>query len=554
MLKQLYIKNFTLIDELDIRLYPGFSVITGETGAGKSIILGAIGQLLGERADTKLIKNGQKKCIIEARFDISDYNLSSFFEENLIDYDEEDCIIRRELNASGKSRSFINDMPVQLSLLKMLGNKLIDIHSQHQNLLLNDEDFQLQVVDTMAEDQEVLTAYKASYADYGEARRQLELMKKSIEESKKNEDFLRFQFEELDTAALVDGEQEEIEEKVQAQSHAEEIKTALFNVVNSLTEEETGAVNRLRNATQQVGNLQRILPRIAELSKRLDSNYIELKDISNELDTLKESIDFDPNELQELNNRLDTIYHLEHKFNVSSVKELTELKESIKKELQSIDNSTEVFDELRNNVSKTEQQCVANSETLGKLRRAAGLRIEKEILRRLKDLGIPKIRFQVKLEQKSLSSSGADKVTYYFSANTTTPLLPISEVASGGEVSRIMLSLKAMLSNAVHLPTIIFDEIDTGISGHVAEKMGHIMKEMGHNNHQVISITHLPQIAALGEHHYNVSKTEGAEGTKSRMTLLEADERVNEIAKMLSGSVVTDAAQENARELLKENE
>ena len=551
MLKHLYIKNFTLIDELDIELYQGFSVITGETGAGKSIILGALGLLLGQRADSKAIKQGADKCVIEAYFDLSRYGMTDFFEEYEIEYDATDCIVRRELTASGKSRAFINDTPVQLSLLKELGDRLVDIHSQHQNLLLNKQDFQLNVVDIIAGDEKEQQLYQQAYTLYHATDKELSALKESIEQNRQNVDFLQFQLDELTQANLAEGEQEELEQKSETMSHSEEIKSALYEADNALSADQTGVVGSLRTALSAIRQIEKVLPDASELVERMDSSYIELKDIAQEISSQMEHVDFDPAELDAINNRLDKLYDLEKKYHVETVEELMEKRDELKIQLGHIENSDEALAELQQKLSDQLAQTQKAAETLTKLRTKAAKQIEKEMQGRLMPLGMPNVRFSIEMTQEPLNASGQDKVAFLFSANTSTPLQPISQVASGGEIARVMLSLKAMISGAVKLPTIIFDEIDTGVSGKTAEKMAEIMQEMGHHERQVISITHLPQIAALGSAHYKVEKEETAKGTISRMRKLSNDERVLEIAQMLSGSNVSEAAISNAKQLLK---
>ena len=551
MLKHLYIKNFTLIDELDIELYPGFSVITGETGAGKSIILGAIGLLLGQRADSKAIKQGADKCVIEAQFDLSRYGMEDFFEENDIEYEAADCIIRRELTAAGKSRAFINDTPVQLSMLKELGERLVDIHSQHQNLLLNKQDFQLNVVDIIAGDEKELADYQQVFTQYHAAEKELQALQESIEQNRQNADFLQFQCDELSQANLVEGEQEELEQKSETMSHAEEIKSSLYEADNALSSEGTGVVVSLKKALSAIRQIEQVLPDAKELVERMDSSYIELKDIAQEISSQMEYVDFDPNELDVINNRLDKLYDLEKKYHVDTVEELITKRDELKLQLDRIENSDEALEELQKKLAQLQMQAKKAADTLTKLRTKAAKQIEKEMQTRLVPLGMPNVRFSIQMTEGALGTSGQDQVAFLFSANTSTPLQSISQVASGGEIARVMLSLKAMISGAVKLPTIIFDEIDTGVSGKTAEKMAQIMQEMGQHERQVISITHLPQIAALGSAHYKVEKEETSKGTISKMRQLSPEERIDEIAQMLSGSDISEAAIQNAKQLLK---
>ena len=551
MLKHLYIKNFTLIDELDISLYEGFSVITGETGAGKSIILGAIALLLGQRADSKTIKQGADKCVIEANFDLSRYDMQPFFDENDIEYDAGDCIIRRELTAAGKSRAFINDTPVALSMLKELGDQLMDVHSQHQNLLLNKQDFQLEVVDIIADDATQLAKYQSTYAEYLKAEKELGEMMLAIERNRENLDFLQFQYEELTNANLTEGEQEELEQRSETMEHSEDIKSALYTTDNALSGEQNGVIESLRTSLSALRNIESVYPEVSELIQRIDSSYIELKDVSHEISSLLESVDFDPAELDQVNSRLDRIYELEKKYHVDTVEDIIAKRDSIYKQLEAIQGGDESLDVLKARKHQLEEQARKEAEVLTKLRTKAAKTIEAEMQKRLVPLGMPHVRFSIQLTAVELGANGADRVSFLFSANTSTPLQPVSQVASGGEIARVMLSLKAMISGAVKLPTIIFDEIDTGVSGKTAEMMAQIMKEMGNHGRQVISITHLPQIAALGSVHYKVEKNETASGTTSKMRQLNDDERVREIAQMLSGSDVSEAAIQNAKELLK---
>jgi DNA repair protein RecN (Recombination protein N) len=551
MLRQLYIKNYTLIDELDIELHDGFSVMTGETGAGKSIILGAIGLLLGQRADSKAIKAGTDRCVVEAHFDLSRYHLEPFFENNEIEYDAGDTIVRRELTASGKSRAFINDTPVSLSLIKELGEQLVDIHSQHQNLLLGKQNFQLEVVDTIADDGKELESYKEAFKEFRTVEERIEVLQQELERGRQEADFIQYQFDELSAARLVDGEQEELEGKSDTMTHAEDIKQALYESDASLTAEDGGVLSALRRSASALNSIKGVFPAASELAERMESSYIELKDVSADLSRHLESIDFDPAELESINARLDKIYDLQKKYRVTTVAELLALQADLQRRLNDMENSDETLAELQRQKDAAQAKCRKLADGLTAKRTKAAQRIEQQMRERLVPLGMPNVRFQVSIEQQQLGNMGQDKVAFLFSANTSTPLQQVAQVASGGEIARVMLSLKAMISGTVKLPTIIFDEIDTGVSGKIAEQMARIMHEMGCQNRQVISITHLPQIAALGTTHYKVFKEETPEGTTSHMQMLTDDERVMEIAQMLSGSNITQAAMENARQLLK---
>ena len=550
MLRQLYIRNFTLIDELDITFKPGFSVITGETGAGKSIILGAIGQILGNRADARMVKAGCDKCVIEAHFDLSNYDMEGFFDDNDIDYEPEDCIIRRELKANGKSRAFINDTPVALTTARELGQQLVDIHSQHQNLLLQKEDFQLNVVDIIAHNSQLLNDYRTLFDGYAKAKAALREKEEECEKDRANEDFLRFQADELVTAKLIDGEQEELEQELETLSHAEDIKGALFDADNLLSGDDRCITQSCKTMLSRLSDIGDVYPAIRQVTERIDSAYIELKDIARDISNLAESIDFDPARLTMANERLDTIYTLQKKHHVESVAELIAIRDSLTARLNDITNSEDMLEDMRRQVEDMHRKATEAAARLTESRQEAARHVTEQLLAQMTSLGMPNARFEIKFETKELAVDGADRISYMFSANKNVPLEPIAQVASGGEVARVMLSLKAMISGAVKLPTIIFDEIDTGVSGRVAEMMAQIMRQMGRADRQVISITHLPQIAALGTTHYKVEKTDTDDTTISRMRMLGHDERIKEIAQMLSGSNISDAAIENAKSLL----
>ncbi len=553
MLRRLYIKNFTLIDSLDIEFHSGFSVITGETGAGKSIILGAVNMLLGQRSDVKTIRQGETSSIIEAHFDITGYGLKDFFDYNDIEYDEKDCILRREINVSGKSRCFINDTPEQLSLMRELGNRLVDIHSQHQNLVLSQEDFQLYMVDTIANNKEKLQNYSSCFKQYQAIKRKISILLEETKKAKLHEDYLLFLIEELKQANLSEDIQQELENEREKLSHVEDIKTVLYSTEAALNSSDSslGVVDKLKEISRWFNHLKTIYNDISPLLERIESVYVELKDISREVDSLVNDVDFDPRRLEKVNQELDKIYSLEKKYSVSSTKELIELELSVEDQLSKINNSEEELQSLE----KEEKQYKENLETLSKeltlKRKSAAIEIEKELSKTLKSLGIENVNFSIKIETKELSISGGDSVTFLFSANKSSPLQPLSQVASGGEISRVMLALKAMISRRECMPTIIFDEIDTGVGGKIAEKMANIMEEMIDENHQVISITHLPQIASKASYHYKVEKKETNKGTQTLLRLLDKEERIKEIAQMLSGSTVSSAAMDNARELLK---
>ena len=550
MLRSLYIQNYALIEKLDISFDTGFSVITGETGAGKSIILGAISLMLGQRADVRAIRKGASKCVIEAHFDISAYGMQGFFEENELEYEDE-CILRREVYASGKSRAFINDTPASLAQMKELGEQLIDVHSQHQNLLLNKEGFQLNVLDLLSHNEEQLSAYQTLYKEWRKAQQDLEELINRAEQNKADEDYIRFQLEQLEEANLSAGEQEELEHEADTLSHAEEIKAGLFYVEQLLTSDERGLLASLKEGLNTMRGLQKVYSSATELAERLDSAYIELKDVSQEISSQGEEVEFNPGRLEEVNDRLNLIYTLQQKHRVSTVEELLALAEEYSERLvaivsydERIAEQTALCDTLYNKVKK-------QAAVLTQARTQAALEVERQMASRLIPLGMPNVRFQVEMGmRKEPGAHGEDTVNFLFSANKNGTLQNISSVASGGEIARVMLSVKAMIAGAVKLPTIVFDEIDTGVSGEIADRMADIMQEMGEQNRQVISITHLPQIAARGRAHYKVYKQDNETETNSHIRRLADVERTEEIAHMLSGATLTEAALNNARVLL----
>ena len=551
MLRSLYIQNYALIEKLDIRFDSGFSVITGETGAGKSIILGAIGLLLGQRADVKSIRKGATKCVIEAHFDVSAYGMKPFFEANELEYEDE-CILRRELYASGKSRAFINDTPASLAQMKELGELLIDVHSQHQNLLLNKEGFQLNVLDLLAHDEAELAAYQKLYNDWRQARQDLEELVARAEQSRADEDYIRFQLEQLEEANLTDGEQEELEQEAEMLTHAEDIKAGLYRAGQALNADEGSVLEALKDCQNTMMGLRSVFAPAGELADRLDSVYIELKDISQEVSDKEEEVEFNPARLDEVNARLNLIYSLQQKHRVDTVKALLSLQENYALQLSAITSSDEDIARLEARVKELFTQVTAQAQVLTEARTRAAREVERQMSARLVPLGMPNVRFQVEIgTRKEPGVHGADTVNFLFSANKNGVLQSISQVASGGEIARVMLSVKAMIAGAVKLPTIVFDEIDTGVSGEIADRMADIMQEMGDNDRQVISITHLPQIAARGRAHYKVYKEDNEVETNSHIRRLTDDERVEELAHMLSGATLTEAALNNARALLK---
>ncbi len=559
MIKSLHIENYALIESLDIELRKGFSVITGETGAGKSIILGAIGLLCGQRADTKSIKTGAKRCVVEAEFDVGQYGMGDFFQQNDLDFDGTECIVRRELTSAGKSRAFINDSPVGLSTLKELGERLIDIHSQHQNLLLGKEDFQLNILDTMAKNADRLADYQQQYHALRQAEKALADAIERAKQSKDDEDYLRFQFNQLEEAKLVEGEQEALEEESELLEHAEEIKQELSNAVacidggEYMQEGQEPLLQQMKTAMAALRSISDKMKTAEELANRVESCYIEMKDIADEISQEADNIEFLPERLEQVQERLATLYALEKKHKVDSVEELIALSRQLSERLMLIDNSEEVIEELRQKVAAAKKKAVAMAEELSKQRQKAAKDVEQRMVETLVPLGMPNVQFKVdvRMDTERLTATGADTVEFLFSANKNSALQAVKQVASGGEIARVMLSLKALIASEVKLPTIIFDEIDTGVSGSIAEKMARIMQKMGEQNRQVISITHLPQIAAMGTCHYKVYKQDKDEQTNTHIVQLDEEERVREIAHMLSGEVLSDAAIENARALIK---
>ena len=551
MLQSIHIQNYALIESLDIDFHSGFSVITGETGAGKSIILGAIGLLVGQRADIKAIKTGANKCIVEARFNISSYQLEAFFEEHDLEYEDGECILRRELLASGKSRAFINDTPASLAQMKALGEKLIDVHSQHQNLLLNHEDFQLSVIDILANDEEQLTAYKALYQDYKRTSRELAQLIEQAEKSRQDEDYISFQVNQLEEANLQSGEQEELEQEAETLSHAEDIKASLYKVDQLMASDDTTLLSVTKDCMQALQGISRVFAPAQEWIDRLESCYIELKDLANDVSSAGEDVEYNPTRLEFVNDRLNLIYTLQQKHHVSSVDELISIAKELRTQLDAITSSDDRIQELTRQKEDLYNKVKASARLLTDMRTIAAQKIEKQMQAYLVPLGMPNVRFAVELNpRKEPDGTGMDYVNFLFSANKNGTLQQVASIASGGEIARVMLSLKAMIAGAVKLPTIIFDEIDTGVSGSIAEKMAFIMQEMGQADRQVISITHLPQIAARGAHHYKVYKEDTETGTNSHIRPLTHEERINEIANMLSGATLTEAALNNAKALL----
>lgn len=550
MLIHLHIQNYALIDNLDIDFKSGFSVITGETGAGKSIILGALAILLGQRADSNVISNGAKRCVIEGNFVIESTEVVRFFEKNDLDFDNDECIIRRELSDTGKSRAFINDTPVSLAQVKELSSFLVDIHSQHQNLLLGNADFQLNVLDSVAEADYILHEYHDIFTVYMEAQRELVQFEQEVEKNRENLDFLKFQHDEIAAAALVDGEQEELEEELLVLENAETIKQTVYEVQNILDALD----EKLNLASHSLNKVADVFPAAAQMSERLDSCAIELDDIHRSLGA--RDISFDPARLEYVNERLNTLLSLQKKYHKANVGELIQMQQELRRKLDEIENHDDFVLKSRQVVAQIREAASKKADELTAMRKAAAAKVEDELSKRLQPMGMPDIVFSVKLEPlENLAASGQDSVHFLFSANKNATPRDLDKIASGGEIARVMLALKALLANHRQLPTIIFDEIDTGVSGRIADEMGVVMEGIsqqtaGNAHTQVICITHNPQIAARGSWHYRVFKKDGVGATHTHIELLSSDQRVQEIAQMLSTAAVSEAAISNAKTLL----
>ena len=549
MLKNLSIKNYALIDALEIDFNAGLSVISGETGAGKSILLGALALVLGQRADSKSIRNGESKCVVEAVFDVKAYNLKNLFEVYDWEYDNE-CTLRREALSNGKSRAFINDSPVGLNDLKLLGDQLIDIHSQHRNLLLNDNSFQLQAVDLLAGHTEAVADYRSVFQNYLELKRQLKSLKQDFEQGRKEEDYIRFQYEQLAALNLQEGEQPPLESEQDMLANAEEIKAALYKADALLSDDERGAITILKETAGILKNTGKLYVRLDELTERINSLYIDLKDISSDISALNDAVEYNPERLLWVQERLNALYSLEQKHHVNSADELLQLKDEFARQLSAITNGEEEITALEKEIGGIEKQLNEKAAALSKKRKEAAAEFEQNLTARLLLLGMPNAAFRCEItDMEILGNTGKDKITFLFSANKNQPLRPVADIASGGEISRFMLAVKSLIAGKTALPSIIFDEIDTGVSGEIADKMGAMMQELG-KTMQVISISHLPQIAARGKYHYLVYKEDTEVETLTKIRQLAHEERVMELARMLSGASLTDAAIANARQLL----
>lgn len=550
MLCRLHIKNYVLIDSLNVEFRNGLTIITGETGAGKSILLGALGLVLGNRADSSSLLNKNNKCIIEAEFDISDYGLKDFFYANELDY-ESKTIIRREINAEGKSRAFVNDSPVNLSVLKELSAFLVDIHSQHETLTLNNSAFQLEVVDAYAGTTESASVFKKDFSQYVRLHQRLSELIEEEKKAKADADYWQFQFEELNAANLTEGEKEKAEQELEALNNVEQIKTAIAQSTNLLKDGDTNIIAEIAHLVISMNAVSKFHPSLQELANRIKQTQVELKDINGELENIQDDFVFNPEKVEILNERLNIIYRLEQKHHTSSVAELLKIKDDYSTKLAGFSTLETDIKKITAELEQQKKQLLKQAKTLSEKRHTASPLIEKEIKSMLTVTGMPdaQLRIEWNTSDDNLSYNGIDEVKYLFTANKGMKADALSKVASGGELSRLMLSIKALIAKLVSLPTIIFDEIDSGISGEVANKVGNLVRKIS-DKHQVIAITHLPQMASKGDSHFLVYKNTQGKTTTSGLKLLDKEERINEIAKMISGNEVTQASLKNAKELL----
>ncbi len=550
MLTRLRIQNYALIRELDVNLSPGFSIITGETGAGKSILLGALSLILGQRADSSVLNDKSVKCVVEANFLVEGLGLEELFQANDLDFDNF-AILRREINPAGKSRAFINDSPVMLKVMQDIGIRLIDIHSQNQNLDLNELTFQMMVVDICAGNQQHLLIYKNCFNEYRKLTSELKQAELLVEKTKEDLDYYQFQYDQLAKAQLIENEQEELERELELLTHAEEIKSGMSNVTELLDGDNLSVLNQTKTAIGFLSKMINFLPEAGGLSQRLESLYVELKDIARESAFIDEKVEFDPERIRAINDRLDLLYSLQQKHRVKSVQELIEIRNGFEIKILDVSSNEEEILRLTQLKGQKYSEVEALAMALSTKRKLVAQEIESRVLKQLFLLGMPNSRFKVEISPVAVPGiSGMDTVSFLFTANKNGLLCEISRVASGGEMSRLMLAIKALISRSKALPTIIFDEIDSGVSGEIAERMGMILKEVSADM-QVINITHLPQIAAKGDHHFLVYKQDTAHETTTRLKQLTKAERIEELAKMLSGENITAAAILNAEELLR---
>ena len=550
MIKQLHISNYALIDRLDIEFADGLTIITGETGAGKSIILGALSLILGERADLKAIRDADSKTIVEATFDIAGYGLEPFFKEYDIDWDEHECIVRRELSPSGRSRAFVNDTPVALAALRELVTRLLDIHSQHNNMLLSNPQFQLSILDSIAGNADLLGNYHKAYAEYREAEQRLAETVTAMERLKQNEDYIRFQLDQLQAMQLQPDEDQQLEALQARLSNITSLKEALWSVENELDGEENGVLAHLTSVVQRLDEAERCLTEISGMSDRVRSSLIDLKDIAQDVGNIMDTLNDDPSELARVDERLSSIYSLMRKHNAQNVNQLIDIQHDYERQLGEIDHNDEMLEQLKSQVEETFKTSTAIAADLSANRRQAATKFVKELLSLALPLGMKNLAFDVQLTPVKLSRSGADHVEFMMAFNKNQRLMPVKETASGGEISRVMLCIKTIIARHMQLPSIIFDEVDTGVSGDVANMIGEMMADIARAI-QVIAITHLPQVAANGDHHLRVYKTDNERETLTHVEQLSDQEHVMEIARMLSGKDLNQAVIENAKSLIK---
>lgn len=550
MLESLHISNYALIDNLDIDFHNGFNIITGETGAGKSIILGALSLILGGRADTKVIRNNEKKSVIEAIFSIKDYpSLKKVCTDNDIEWDDLQCILRREISPNGRSRAFVNDTPVSLSQLSEIAIQLVDIHSQHQNLLLSSPDYQLNIIDNLAGNNDKLKEYNQLYQNYVNALRQLKETRRTIEKGIADEDFTRFQLEQLEEMNLIAGEQEDLEREREILSNMTSIKETLFSALEALSDGKNNALSLLSRAVDDCEKLDSVLEDENNLTERLETARIEIQDIAETLSQYDNNLNADPQELERIEDRLNKIYSIEHKHKVSTVDELIALRDSLHKRLEAIDNSDYAIEQLEKQVRQTYTMALSVAKEISKHRQDEAILFAKLLKERALPLGMKNLQCEIKITPIEISSTGIDKIEFLFAFNKNQQLMPVGNTASGGEISRLMLSIKTIIADKMQLPSIVFDEVDTGVSGDIANSMGKMMQSISRNI-QVLAITHLPQVASKGNHHYKVFKEDDETSTLTRIKELSIEERVDELALMLSGSTINEAARANARSLL----
>ncbi len=549
MLKRLSISNYALIDQLEIDFEQGLTIITGETGAGKSIILGALSLILGERADSTSIRDKERKTVVEATFSIEDYNLEVFFRDNDLDYFDDELIVRREINHNGRSRAFVNDGVVALSTLKELMTRLVDIHSQHSNMLLSRPAFQLSILDNIAGDDEELNDYRGLYNEFKATEHQLQELRDNYDRNRSEEDYLRFQLGQLQETNLRHDEDEELEQQQRRLANATSLKEDLWKVINTLNSEDNSVLDQLQEVRNTLATAEQNLDEIAGMSERVSNALIDLKDIAQSVGAIEESLNSDPAALQQVEERLNTIYSLERKHNVKTVNELLKLQEDYEQRLAAIDSSEERITQIQEMLESQRSAALQLARTISDRRKKAAGEFAATLQPLAQNLGMKNLQFHIDFKPVALNANGCDSVEFLFAFNKNQELMPVKDTASGGEISRLMLCIKSVIARSMNLPTIIFDEVDTGVSGEIAHKIGDMMGEISHKI-QVIAITHLPQVAAHGDSHLRVFKTDTATQTVTSVQHLSDEEHVTEIARMLSGSELNQAAIDNARALI----